>query len=111
MLPRVVRLRGRGPFPEKGWASLVTPWLIVPWCGGGVRYVIPFIRGATQGFALAVLRARFRGRHSPRTQDSAGREKVRGRDPSPQPPPLRGEGKKDRFFSPSPRRGGGWGEG
>src|SRR5207248_3815243 len=31
------------------------------------------------------------------------------RDPSPQPPPRSGEG--ESYFSPSPLRGGGWGEG
>src|SRR6266542_3373798 len=34
-------------------------------------------------------------------------------NPSPQPPPRNGEGEQDKalFFSPSPVRGGGWGEG
>src|SRR5262249_38789692 len=34
-----------------------------------------------------------------------------GQNPSPQPPPRSGEGAKDRLCSPSPLRGGGWGEG
>ncbi len=37
-----------------------------------------------------------------------------GQNPSPQPPPRNGEGEQAKqylFFSPSPLRGGGWGEG
>src|SRR5262245_41431665 len=34
-----------------------------------------------------------------------------GPNPSPPPPPLQGEGEQRLSFTPSPLRGGGWGEG
>src|SRR5262249_29363072 len=34
-----------------------------------------------------------------------------GQNPSPRPPPRSGEGEEERFFTPSPLRGGGRGEG
>src|SRR6266545_3360739 len=39
--------------------------------------------------------------------------RVKGQNPSPQPPPRNGEGVKNNALSgsPSPLRGGGWGEG
>src|SRR6266545_6827704 len=42
------------------------------------------------------------------------RSQCRCENPSPQPPPRDGEGEQAKqylFFSPSPLRGGGWGEG
>ena len=86
------------------WASYAYGWGLYAAWGFGTAYVILL--------ALMFLGRFLQGKwKTMRVIEPVVDDSIRAGNPSPQPPPRNGEGVQGTSSSPSPLRGGGWGEG